>query len=83
MYNENVISAFPLFKLMAERGLDVEQLSQLTDITPTRLNSLKYKNNRVNREELDILCCVLTCQPCDLIEFRKEVRGGHWEWVVD
>lgn len=73
----------PLFRLMTERGLDSEQLSQLTDITPSRINSLKYKNNKVNREELDILCRVLKCQPCDLVEFRKTEDGGHWEWVND
>lgn len=78
-----MISAAPLFRLVAERGIDIEQLSQLTDITPSRISSLKYKNNKVNKEELDILCCVLKCQPCDIIEFRKDVRGGHWEWVVD
>lgn len=78
-----MITAAPLFRLMADKGLDIEQLSQITDIPPTRINSFKYKSGRVNKEELNILCQVLGCQPCDIIEFRKEVRGGHWEWVVD
>ena len=78
-----MISAAPLFRLIAERGIDSEQLSQLTDITPARINSFKYKYIRINSEELDLLCRVLNCQPCDLIEFRKSSDGGHWEWVND
>jgi DNA-binding Xre family transcriptional regulator len=68
---------------MAEKGLDVEQLSQLTDITETRIKSFKYGFTKVNREELDVLCRVLGCQPCDIIEYRKTVQGGHWEWIND
>ena len=78
-----MVSTAPLFRLMAERGLDNQSLSQLTDISPSRIKSLKYKYNRINQKELDVLCCVLKCQPCDLVEFRKSVAGGHWEWVVD
>ena len=78
-----MITASPLLRYIAEKGLDVEQLSQLTGITPERINSFKYRTGMVNKDELDTLCRVLKCQPCDIVEFRKDVRGGHWEWVDD
>ena len=78
-----MISAAPLLRLMAERELTTEQISQLTDIPVTRVKSFKYGFTMVNQKELDVLCRVLNCQPCDLVEYRKEARGGHWEWIDD
>ena len=78
-----MISAAPLLRLMAERELTAEQISQLTDIPVTRVKSFKYGYSMINRNELDVLCRVLGCQPCDLVEYKKENGGGHWEWVDD
>ena len=77
-----MISMAPFLKLMVERDLDIKQLSQISGITEHRLASLKY-HNTVNQQELDILCRVLNCQPCDLVEVRKSRQGGHWEWIND
>ena len=77
-----MITMAPFMKLLAEREIDLPQLSQLTQIPLNRLTSFKY-GTLLNQEELDVLCRVLNCQPCDVVEFRKNKDAGHWEWVSD
>ena len=82
MYNLIMISMAPFLRLLVEREIDLEQLSQITQIPNERLTLFKY-GTILNQEELDVICRVLNCQPCDVVEFRKEKDSGHWEWVSD
>ena len=82
MYNLIMISMAPFMRLLAEREIDLEQLSQITQIPLNRLTSFKH-GSVLNQEELDVICRVLNCQPCDVVEFRKGETSGHWEWVSD
>ena len=77
-----MISMAPFMRLLAEREIDLEQLSQITEIPINRLNSFKH-GSVLNQEELDAICRVLNCQPCDVVEFRKSEASGHWEWIND
>jgi len=82
VYNLIMISMAPFLRLLVEREIDLEQLSQITQIPNERLTLFKY-GTILNQEELDVICRVLNCQPCDVVEFRKEKDSGHWEWVSD
>ena len=76
------ITAAPLKRLMAERNINELQLSQITGLSQQTVSQIK-RGKAVTLENLDILCRVLNCQPCDLIEFKKNGSTGHWEWVSD
>lgn len=76
-----MITMAPFSRLLVERNIDLEQLSQLTQIPYPRLATFRY-GVLLNQEELDIMCRILKCQPEDIIVFNKD-KGGHWEWVVD
>ena len=80
IYNETMININPLMRLLAERGLTFSELSQLTQISVHDL-SLMQKGKCLSKENLDTLCQILNCQPCDIMEFTKSETKGHWEWV--
>lgn len=75
-----MINTDPLNRLLAERGLDTVQLSQLTGI-PLYNIQLIMKGRSITPETLNTLCQILNCQPSDIIEFTKTESKGHWEWV--
>ena len=72
----------PFMRLLVERDITLEQLSQITQIPLKRLTIFRW-GTILNKEELDEICRVLNCQPKDVVEFKKENTGGHWEWVND
>lgn len=75
-----MININPLIRLLAERGLTFSELSQLTNISLHDLSLMK-KGRYLTEENLDTLCRILNCQPCDIIEFTMTESKGHWEWV--
>lgn len=75
-----MININPLIRLLAERGLTFSELSQLTNISLHDLSLMK-KGRYLTEENLNTLCRILNCQPCDIIEFTKTESKGHWEWV--
>ena len=75
-----MININPLIRLLAERGLTFSELSQLTQISLHDLSLMK-KGRYLTEENLDTLCRILNCQPCDIIEFTKTESKGHWEWI--
>jgi DNA-binding Xre family transcriptional regulator len=77
-----MISMAPFMRLLAEREIDLEQFSQITQIPINRLAAFNH-GTILNQEELDVICHILNCQPCDVVEFRKDKNVGHWEWVND
>lgn len=66
-----MISAAPLRRMMVERDMTWELLSQATGLS---YNTLRNINNGacINNKNLDILCKVLQCQPKDLIRYTEE-----------
>ena len=75
-----MINIDPLMKQLAERGLSLSELSQLTQISLHDL-SLMQKGKFITEENLNTLCKILNCQPCDVIEFTMSSSKGHWEWI--
>jgi len=75
-----MININPLIRLLAEKGLTFSELSQLTQISLHDLSLMK-KGRYLTEDNLDTLCRILNCQPCDIIEFTKTESKGHWEWI--
>lgn len=77
-----MINVDPFNRLLSERGLTVNHLSQITGLNPLDIYEFQ-KGNKITAHNVELLCKVLRCQPCDLIEFTKTETKGHWEWVAD
>ena len=84
MYNLTMlkITTSPLDRTLAERGITIKQFSQLTGLSEIVIHNMK-KGRTMKLSNIDIICRVLNCQPCDVIEFKKDGVSGHWEWVSD
>ncbi len=76
------ISASPLERTLVEKGITVKQFSQLTGLSEQVLASMR-KGKSLSFSNLDMICRVLNCQPCEVIEFKKNGVSGHWEWISD
>ena len=77
-----MININPLIRLLAEKDLTFSELSQLTNISLHDLSLMK-NGKFITKENLDTLCRILNCQPCEIIEFTKNEDKGHWEWVAN
>lgn len=59
-----------LLKLIEQRGISKNKLSQRAEMQRTQLNN--YCNNAITRLDIDVLarlCTVLDCEISDLLEF--------------
>ena len=77
-----MINTDPFRRLLAERGLNPNLLSQLSGIPQSDLSSIS-RGKKITKHNIEALCKILDCQPCDIIEFTKTENKGHWEWVAD
>ena len=63
-----------LDRVMADRKMSLNELSEKVGITQANLSILKNGRAKAVRfDTLDRICRVLDCQPADLLEFRDEV----------
>ena len=76
-----MINAAPLARLLSENGLTLSALSQLSGIAISTLAAMIENGTNITQNNLNNLCSLLKCQPCDIIEFTKSETKGHWEWV--
>ncbi|MFY9263764.1 MAG: helix-turn-helix transcriptional regulator [Actinomycetaceae bacterium] len=62
-----------LGKILEERGLTIQQLSEMVDITPVNISVLKNNRARAIRfSTLEALCKALDCQPGDILRYIPE-----------
>ena len=60
-----------LDRVMADRKMSLNELSQLVGISVVNLSNLKTgKAKAIRFSTLDQICRVLDCQPGDLLEFQ-------------
>ncbi|HEX3040161.1 MAG TPA: helix-turn-helix transcriptional regulator [Caproiciproducens sp.] len=60
-----------LDRVMADRKISLNELSQLVGITPANLSNLKNeKVSAVKLSTMEAICRVLECQPGDLFEYK-------------
>ena len=59
--------------MMAKRKIGLIELSEKIGITPANLSILKNNKAKAIRfSTLEDICCVLDCQPADILEYSKE-----------
>lgn len=62
-----------LDKMMADRKMSLNELSERIGLTTVNLSLLKNgKVKGIRFNTLESICSVLECQPGDLLEFKKE-----------
>ena len=60
-----------LDKVMTERGISLNELSEQVGITPANLSILKTgKAKAIRFSTLEAICDVLKCQPADILECK-------------
>lgn len=60
-----------LDKILDDRGLTIQELSRMVDITPANISILKNNRARAIRfTTLSKLCEALECQPADLFSYE-------------
>lgn len=59
--------------MMAKRNIGLSELAEKVDITNANLSILKNNKAKAIRfSTLEALCKALSCQPGDIIEYRKD-----------
>lgn len=77
-----MINADPLKALMIDRNITPEFLAQASGLTiHTLLCILRGKS--ITPANIDALCRILNCQPCDIIEYSSDNVKGHWVFVKE
>ena len=65
-----------LDRVMADRKMSLNELSERTGITVVNLSKLKNEHVRAIRfSTLDAICKALDCQPGDLMEYAEDAQG--------
>ncbi len=58
--------------MLAKRKMQLNELSNLIDITVSNLSVLKQgKAKAIKLSTLDAICKALTCQPGDILEYQE------------
>lgn len=59
--------------MMARRKMQLTELAERIDITPSNLSILKTgKAKAIRFSTLEAICKELDCQPADILEYRKD-----------
>ena len=59
--------------MLAKRKMQLNELSQMVDITPPNLSILKTgKAKAIRFSTLEAICKALNCQPGDILEFQSD-----------
>lgn len=67
------IKYYKLFNILNRREMKKTDLIKVAGITSTTLARLS-KNQTVNIEIIDRICCALHCQPGDLMEYVEDLK---------
>lgn len=67
-----------LDRVMADRKMSLNELSERVGISNVNLSNLKTgKVKAIRFSTLDAICDVLDCQPGDILEYQREESGGR------
>lgn len=67
-----------LDRVMADRKMSLNELSERVGISNVNLSNLKTgKVKAIRFSTLDAICDVLDCQPGDILEYQREEPGGR------
>lgn len=77
-----MIDSAPFKRLLVEKELDIEMLARVTNLSIDKFETL-YRTGKASCKTIDAICRALKCQPCDIIEFTKTIKKGHWEFITE
>lgn len=67
-----------LDRVMADRKMSLNELSERVGISNVNLSNLKTgKVKAIRFSTLDAICDVLDCQPSDILEYQREEPQGR------
>ena len=67
-----------LDRVMADRKMSLNELSERVGISNVNLSNLKTgKVKAIRFSTLDAICDVLDCQPGDILAYQREEPGGR------
>ena len=67
-----------LDRVMADRKMSLNELSERVGISNVNLSNLKTgKVKAIRFSTVDAICDVLDCQPGDILEYQREEPGGR------
>ena len=73
-----MINTDPFKRTLVEKEISISTLSQLSGISAVDLYAFE-KGLKITKHNVETICKILHCQPCDILEFIKEEKKGHWE----
>lgn len=66
-----------LDRVMADRKMSLNELSERVGVSNVNLSKLKTgKVSAIRFSTLNAICCALSCQPGDLLEFSDDEDNG-------
>lgn len=78
-----MINTDPLKALLIDRNISITFISQASGLSKGILKSI-LRGRSIRSENLNLLCSVLNCQPCDIIEWKPDSNlKGHWVYLED
>lgn len=66
-----MISTAPFRKLLVEKDMSLKELSELSGLDYPLLAAVADDGKRLSSKNLNVLCRVLDCQPCDIMRFER------------
>ena len=69
-------SSHPLRELRLQRGLTLEELSELSKLSPSYLSRLESGSRRLNVDTIERLSTALACEPSELLTAAR--AAGSW-----
>lgn len=65
-----------LDRVMADRKMSLNELSEKVGVSNVNLSKIKTgKVSAIRFSTLDAICDALDCQPGDILEHKKEIKG--------
>lgn len=63
-----------MFALLKEKGYNTNRIRQEKILSQSTLTRIRKGEGGLAHENIDKLCNLLDCQPCDLMEFIKDTK---------
>lgn len=61
----------PLWKQLIDKGIKKKELADMIGVTPQTISNMSGSKG-ISWTLLNKICCVLDCQPGDVIEYEKD-----------
>lgn len=63
----------PLWKLLIDKDIKKKDFADMINVTPQTISNMS-SNKSISWALLDEICCVLNCQPGDVVQYEKDTE---------